>query len=112
MNRENRFDNNLAGPGAHRNISATKVKEIFIQNVANDDTRPLKIGMDKTVKQLKKEIEKLFNLNYSLDEFKLKIKRCGIPFAKQISEENENRTLLENHFTNQCLVQFGRQKCC
>ena len=40
---------------------------IYIINIETNDKRSLEIGKDKTVKELKKEIEKLFNLNYSLD---------------------------------------------
>lgn len=110
MSRENRFDNNLGGSGARRNISATKVKEIFIQNIANDDTRPLQIGMDKTVKQLKKEIEKLFNLDYSLDEYSLRVQTNGMNAGKLIQEKDENKTLFENYFKSQCIVKFGKEK--
>ena len=110
MSRENRFDYNIGGSGAHRNLSAKKVKEIFIQNVATDDTRPLQIGMDKTVKQLKKEIEKLFNLNYSLDEYSLRVQTNGMNAGKLIQEKDESKTLFENHFKLQCIVKFGKEK--
>jgi hypothetical protein len=110
MSRENRFDYNIGSSGAHRNLSAKKVKEIFIQNVATDDTRPLQIGMDKTVKQLKKEIEKLFNLNYSLDEYSLRVQTNGMNAGKLIQEKDESKTLFENHFKLQCIVKFGKEK--
>lgn len=111
MSRDNRFYSGSGQSSAHRQLSATKVKEIFIQNIANnDDTRPLQIGMDKTVKQLKKEIEKLFGLNYSLDEYALRVKTNGMNAGKLIQEEDENKTLFENHFKLQCLVIFGKEK--
>ena len=80
MKRENRFkDQNIKLPGANRNLSAHKTKEIYIQNIANNnDTRPLEIKMDKTIKELKKEIEKLFSLNYKLDEYALRDKTNGM----------------------------------
>ena len=57
MNRENRFNNNDGSSSAHRKLSAEKIKEIYIQNVANDETKPLKIGMNKTVKDLKNKLK-------------------------------------------------------
>jgi len=111
MRRDNRFSSNIEQSSAHRQLSANKVKEIYIQNIANNnDTRPLSIGMNKTVKQLKKEIEKLFNLNYSLDEYALRVKTNGMNAGKLIQEEDENKTLFENHFKLQCLVIFGKEK--
>ena len=51
MERGNRFNNIVAGSSAHRNISANKIKEIFIQNIANgNDTRPLQIAIIKLLK--------------------------------------------------------------
>jgi hypothetical protein len=108
MSRDNRFDSKI--PRANRQLSANKVKEIFIQNVANSDTRALEIGMNKTVKQLKKEIEKLFSLSYSLDEYALRMKINGMNAGKLIQEDDENKTLFENHFKSQCIVQFGKEK--
>lgn len=111
MNRENRFTNLNSHSGAHRQLSANKIKQIYIQNIANNnDTRPLSIGMNKTVKQLKKEIEKLFNLNYSLDEYALRVKTNGMNAGKLIQETDENKTLFENHFKLECLVIFGKEK--
>lgn len=111
MSRENRFLDNNANCGTHRYHSFTKVKEIYIQNIANNnDTKPLKIGMNKTVKELKKEIEKLFGLNYSLDEYALRVKTNGMNAGKLIQEADESKTLFENHFTLQCIVIFGKEK--
>ncbi len=88
----------------------SRIKQIFIHNVETNDTRTLDIGMDKTVKQLKKEIEKLFNLNYTLDEYCLIVvhphHKAGIP----IREEFENKTLFENHFKIGSLIKFGKVK--
>ena len=78
MDRENRFQGDIENSGTHRQVSAKKVKGIYIRNIANNnDTRALQIGMNKTVKDLKKEIEKLFNLDYSLDEYALRVKVNG-----------------------------------
>ena len=111
MERSNRFNENLNNSSAHRKTSAQKVKEIYIQNEANDeDTRPLRIGMNKTVKDLKREIEKLFNLNYSLDGHKLRVKINGIPASKPIDAKDEDKTLYENRFKNECIVLFGAEK--
>lgn len=111
MNRDNRFSNNNANnSGAHRNISAKKVKGIFINYIVTNETKPLNIGMDKTVKQLKKEIEHLFNLNYSLDEYALRVKYGGMNLGKLIQEKDENKTLFENHFKSECIVSFGKEK--
>ena len=111
MIRGNRFANDIQNSGAHRQLSANKVKQIYIQNIANNnDTKPLSIGMNKTVKQLKKEIEKLFNLNYSLDEYALRVKTSGMNAGKLIQEADEEKTLFENHFKLECLVIFGKEK--
>ena len=109
MNRGNRFEDNM-GSSAQRKLSANKVKEIFIQNISTNDTKSLNIGMDKTVKQLKAEIKKLFNLSYSLDEYALRVKTNGMNAGKLIQEQDENKTLFENHFKSQCIVIFGKEK--
>lgn len=60
MERGNRFQGYIANSASHRQISANKIKEIYIQNIANNkDTKSLQIGMNKTVKQLKKEKRKI-----------------------------------------------------
>ena len=110
MSRENRFLDDISNSGAHRQLSAKKVKEIYIQNVTNDDTKSLKIAMNKTVKELKKEIEKLFNLSYSLDEYALRVKGNGMNSGKLIYEQDENKTLFAAGFTLQCYVLFGKDK--
>ena len=111
MSRANRFEGNIANCGARRQISANKIKQIYITNIANNnDTKPLNIGMNKTVKELKKEIEKLFCLNYSLDEYALRVKTNGMNAGKLIQEADENKTLFENHFKLECQVIFGKEK--
>ena len=90
------------------NHSMNKIKMIYIQNLINRDIRQLNIEMSKTVKDLKKEIEKLFHLNYSLDNFPLGLKTHGR--ERLIKEEDENKTLFENHFTSECVVIFGKEK--
>ena len=86
----------------------TKSILIYIANVFNNDTRSLNLSSGKTVKKLKKEIEILFNLNYSLDEYTLRLKIPSWKTGKIIKEENENKTLFENHFKNESEVFFGR----
>ena len=66
--------------------------------------------MNKTVKQLKKEIEKLFGLNYSLDEYALRVKTGTMNAGFLIQEADEDKTLFENHFKLQCVVIFGKEK--
>ena len=111
MFRENRFANNIQNSGTHREVSGHKTKEIYIKNIANnDDTRPLSIGLNKTVKQLKKEIEKLFGLNYSLNDHSLRVKVPGMDGGFLIQEADEDKTLFENHFKSYCIVMFGREK--
>ena len=91
-------------------LNMDKIKEIFIRNLTTDEVRPLKISMSKTVKELKKEIEKLFNLDYSLDDYCIRVATNGMRFGKMIQEENEVKTLFENHFSIHCVVTFGRVK--
>lgn len=111
MYRENRFSGAMVNSGAHRQLSANKVKQIYITNIANNnDTKPLNIGMNKTVKELKREIERLFNLSYSLDEYALRVKTNGMNAGKLIQEADENKTLFENHFKLECQVIFGKEK--
>ena len=111
MFRENRFANNIQNSGTHREVSGHKTKEIYIKNIANNnDTRSLSIGLNKTVKQLKKEIEKLFGLNYSLDDHSLRVKVPGMDGGFLIQEADEDKTLFENHFKSYCIVMFGREK--
>ena len=111
MYRQNRFEGNLLGGGMHRDHSACKIKEIYIQNQAdNDNTKPLQISMSKTIKELKKEIEKLFGLKYSLNDFALRVKISGSKNGKLIQEEDENKTLFEHHFKSECTVIFGKEK--
>jgi hypothetical protein len=85
------------------------VRELFIVNIANNnDTKSLKISGNKTVLQLKDEIKKLFNLNYNLDDQRLRIQNsAGTP--KVIRQENEKNTLIENNIKGECRVFFGQQ---
>ena len=64
--------------------------------------------MDKTVKQLKKEIEKLFNLNYSLDSNNLLVKSPEGRNARPIHGENE--TLFFHHFKSESHIYCGREE--
>lgn len=81
---------------------------IYVNYINTNDTKSLIVGMNKTVKELKKEIEVLFNLSYSLDEIFLRVKRPGMLTGKLIFEED--KTLFENHFKPECLVVFGKEK--
>ena len=111
MFRENRFANDIKNIRTHREVSSHKTKEIYIKNIANNnDTRPLSIGLNKTVKQLKKEIEKLFGLNYSLNEHSLRVKVPGMDAGFLIQEADEDKTLFENHFKSNSIVMFGKEK--
>lgn len=110
VTRESRFLEDISNSSARRQLSAKKEKEIYIQKVTNDDIKPLKISMNRTVKELKKEIEKLFKLSYSLDEYALRVKGNGMSSGKLIYEQDENKTLFANGFTLQCYVLFGKDK--
>lgn len=119
MDRENRFmiyspnyyfNNNQFEHKNHRQNSFIKTKEIYIHNILTDEEKPLKICMNKTVKNLKKEIEKLFNLKYSLDDYLLRVKIGGQPSGRLIQEDDENKTLFDNHFKSGCLVTFGKDR--
>ena len=89
--------------------SKKRVKQFFICDVVTDETKELNIGVDKTVKELKKEIEKLFNLSYSLDDLKLKVKYPGMKNGKAIGEEDENKTLFALNFKSESYILFGRE---
>ena len=104
------FGNNISSNMTQRlKISANKIKKIYIKDLSTEEIKELEISMGITVKQLKKEIEKLFKLNYSLDDYKLRVKNDGMHSVKIICEDDENKTLFENHFRSECLVIFGRE---
>ena len=107
MSRENRFSDTSSNFSSRRRLSVEKVKEIFIQNVTNGDKRSLNIVMKKTVKDLKKEIEKLFGLDYSLDAYSLRVQTSSITGEKLIPPEDETKSLFDNGFTTRCIVFFG-----
>ena len=110
MSRENRFLGNSTKTSAHRRLSAKKVKDIYVQDIADEeDIRPLKIAMNRTVKDLKKEIEKLFNLSYTLDNHQLKYKNNGMTSFVSIHEQDESKSLYDNHLTSDSLVAFGKE---
>jgi hypothetical protein len=66
--------------------------------------------MDKTVKQLKKEIEKLFNLNYSLNDIAIQYKNPYMKSPKTISEDSENKRLSEIPIKTDAFIYFGKEK--
>jgi len=111
MEKRNRFDhsynNNLE---SRTKMIQSRKKLIYIENISNGEVKPLEIEMSKTVKELKKIIEKLFNLNYCLDYYPLRVKTGGMHCGRLIHEEDENKTLFENHFKMECLVLFGKEK--
>ena len=84
------------------------IKKIFIEDISTEQIKELEISMMITVKQLKKEIEKLFKLNYSLEDYALRVRNNGMGLGKLISEYDENKTLFELHFRSECLVIFGK----
>ena len=108
MSRENRFSDTSSNFSSRRKVSLERMKEIFIENVTTEDTRPLNIAMKKTVKDLKKEIEKLFGLDYSLDAYSLRVQTSSITGQKLIPPEDETKSLLDNGFTSRCIVFFGK----
>ena len=110
MSRENRFSDTSSNFSSRRRLSVEKVKEIFIQNVTNGDKRSLNIIMKKTVKDLKKEIEKLFGLDSSLDDISLRVQTSSINGQKLIPQGDEQNSLLDNGFTPICEVFFGKDQ--
>jgi len=89
--------------------SNSKAILIYVNYITTNDIKPLRIQRNKTVKELKKEIEVLFNLSYSLDEIFLKVKIPGRCTGTLIWDEN--KTLFENHFLPESIVFFGKEKC-
>ena len=88
-------------------MKANMIKKIFIEDISREQIKELEISMRITVKQLKKEIEKLFKLNYSLEHYALRVRNNGRAL-KLISECDENMTLFELHFRPECHVIFGK----
>lgn len=88
--------------------SNSKAILIYVNYINTNETKPLIIPRNKTVKELKKEIEVLFNLSYSLDEMFLRIKKPGMHVGKLICDED--KTLFENRFFPESLVIFGKGK--
>lgn len=85
-------------------------KEIIITNIINNDVKSLKIMMNKTVKELKKEIESLFGLNYSLNEINIQYKNPYMKTPRTISEQNETKKLCELKFVSDTMIYFGKEK--
>ena len=113
MSRENKFleKENISKIKSRRKLSAEKVKEIYIQRLGDEDYMPLKIAMNKTVKDLKREIEKLYNLNYSLDDHGIKVRSNGMKGgSRPIEQSDEGKSLFDNKFTSGCTVSFGEDK--
>ena len=90
-------------------MKANKIKKIFIEDISTEQIKELEISMNITVKQLKKLIEKLFKLNYSLNDYPLRVRNNGIHFGKLILREDENKTLFELHFKSECIVIIGKE---
>ena len=85
-------------------------KQIIITNIINNDVKSLKIIMNKTVKELKKEIESLFGLNYSLNEINIQYKNPYMKTPRTISEQNETKKLYELKFVSDTMIYFGKEK--
>ena len=52
MSGENRGIVKAADTSPSSKLSAIEVKNIYVQNIEDEDTRPIKIAMNKTVKDL------------------------------------------------------------
>ena len=85
--------------------SNSKAILIYVYYITTNDTKPLIIQRNKTVKELKKEI----NLSYSLDEIFLRVQKPGMSAGRLICDEDEDKTLFENHFFSESLVSFGKE---
>ena len=88
--------------------SNSKAILIYVNYITTNDTKTLIIPRNITVKELKKEIEVIFNLSYSLDETFLRLKKPGMHVGKLICDED--KTLFENRFSSESLVIFGKEK--
>lgn len=89
--------------------SNSKAIPIYVNYITTNDTKTLIIPRNITVKELKKEIEVIFNLSYSLDETFLRLKKPGMMYAGKLICD-EDKTLFENHFLPESLVIFGKEK--
>lgn len=89
---------------------SSDLKQIIVTNIITRDNRPLFISMDKTVKELKKEIEKLFKLNYSLSDITLQYKNSYMRTPKTINEDLENKKLLDIPIKTDAIVYFGKEQ--
>ena len=89
--------------------SNSKAILIYVNYITTNDTKTLIIPRNITVKELKKEIEVIFNLSYSLDEIFLRVKIPGMMHAGRLICD-EDKTLFENHFLPESLVIFGKEK--
>ena len=85
-------------------------KVIRIQNIITEIEKELKIYNGKTIKQLKSEIIKLFNLNYDLNNQDLRMQKPGMSSPKIITREKENDTLYKLHIVNDTYIYFGQQQ--
>ena len=85
-------------------------KLIRIQNIITEIEKELKISNRKTIKQLKSEIIKLFNLNYDLNNQDLRMQKPGWSSPKIITKEMENDTLFKLHIVNETIFFFGQQQ--
>ena len=108
MERKGRYEADI--PKGSRSSSLKKGRIINVENSSTGDSRQLSIQNSWNVKQLKKEIEKLFNLSFKLDNRRLKLKTNGMPQGIVINQDDENKTLLELGFTSFCFVFFGNEQ--
>lgn len=89
---------------------SSEIIQIIISNIITKDNRPLFISKGKTVKQLKKEIETLFKLDYSLNEITIQYKNAYMRTPKTISEDSENKKLSQIPINTDAFVYFGREQ--
>lgn len=108
MERKGKYETNI--PKGSRGSSLNKSRIINVENTSTGDTKQLSAQMSWNIKQLKKAIEELFNLSFKLDNRRLKFKTNGMKNGYVITEEDENKSLLEHGFTTFCFVYFGNEQ--
>ena len=84
-------------------------KTIIIKNIEDNTEKELEVLLSMTVFDLKREIERMFNLkNGFLNDYILKCKYRGMRSESLMGKDNS--TLFDNHIRNYCLVSFGKVK--
>lgn len=109
-NRGNRFDD-PAPPAERRKSAAQKVKTLYIERIDFDDTRELRTAMNISVNELKRKIENLYGLDYnSLDRIELRVQYGGMSAPKLITQDDEEKSLFENHIPSYAKIKFGLEE--